>query len=49
MVPLDGDENIGEAAEGCLDGRYPVWKSAPTIDSKADWHWHYVNYTETNL
>ena len=29
MVPLNGDENIGEAALGVIGkGRYPVWKSA---------------------
>jgi len=28
MVPLGGDEDIGEVAYGLLEGNYPVWKSA---------------------
>jgi len=28
MVPLDGDEDIGEVAAGFWKGNYPVWKSA---------------------
>jgi hypothetical protein len=31
MLPLDGDEDIGEVARARFrEGRYPVWKSAKT-------------------
>jgi len=28
MIPLGGDEDIGEVAYGRWEGNYPVWKSA---------------------
>jgi len=35
MVPLDGEEDIGEVAHGLCNGNYPVWKTANIRGSEA--------------
>ena len=35
MVPLDGEEDIGEVACGFREGNYPVWKTAIIKDPEA--------------
>jgi hypothetical protein len=40
MVPLDGEEDIGEVACGLRDGNYPVWKTATFKGPEAGPGWN---------